>query len=374
MRLFSYLALVAALTTGAWACNTDRVDEPGAPESAGVTTAARDDGAIRTELQAKYYADNETRGQGIDVSADGGVVTLRGTVDDADSKKRAVDVAEDVEGVTRVNDMIEVRQPPATQAPAASRDERDGLDAAFPSTVTARIQAKYFLDPDVKPWSIDVTTTSSGVVTLEGTVSSEQSKAEAERIARDTEGVTRVDNKLRIDADRARRDTDQPRTSADTSDMNDTWLTTRVQAKYFLDGDVRGRNIDVTTSGGVVTLTGMVGNEAERRQALALARSTDGVREVVDKLTVGDTANDPAPRARTVTRVERPDPWITMKIQARYFLDNEVKGHEIDVDTNKGVVTLKGSVETAQQKQEAELIARETEGVTRVINQLTVGA
>lgn len=50
-----------------------------------------------------------------------------------------------------------------------------------------------------------------------------------------------------------------------------------------------------------------------------------------------------------------------------------MKGRQINVDTNDGVVTLKGMVDTAQQKQEAEPIARETEGVTRVMNQLTVG-
>jgi osmotically-inducible protein OsmY len=54
-------------------------------------------------------------------------------------------------------------------------------------------------------------------------------------------------------------------------------------------------------------------------------------------------------------------------------MDDEVKGHEINVTTNNGVVTLEGMVDTAQQKQEAELIARETEGVSRVVNQLTVG-
>ena len=62
-----------------------------------------------------------------------------------------------------------------------------------------------------------------------------------------------------------------------------------------------------------------------------------------------------------------------MKIQSKYFLDADVKGRQIDVDTNDGVVTLKGTVDTAEQKQQAEQIARGTEGVKRVVNQLVVG-
>jgi osmotically-inducible protein OsmY len=43
------------------------------------------------------------------------------------------------------------------------------------------------------------------------------------------------------------------------------------------------------------------------------------------------------------------------------------------VDVDRNVVTLRGTVETAMEKAEAERIAKETEGVTRVNNQLKVG-
>jgi osmotically-inducible protein OsmY len=66
------------------------------------------------------------------------------------------------------------------------------------------------------------------------------------------------------------------------------------------------------------------------------------------------------------------DAWTTTKIQSKYFIDSDVKGHRIDVDTRAGVVTLKGTVETEAQKTEAAQIARETEGVKQVVNQLTV--
>lgn len=69
-----------------------------------------------------------------------------------------------------------------------------------------------------------------------------------------------------------------------------------------------------------------------------------------------------------------PDAAITMKIQAKYAGDDVVKGRNIDVDTDNGVVTLKGSVDSAREKQAAEQIARQVEGVQRVVNELKVGA
>lgn len=68
------------------------------------------------------------------------------------------------------------------------------------------------------------------------------------------------------------------------------------------------------------------------------------------------------------------DGTITMAIQAKYASDDVVKGTNIDVDTRNGVVTLKGSVESRRERDAAEQIARETEGVKRVTNELKVAA
>ncbi|MEJ7590093.1 MAG: DUF4058 family protein, partial [Planctomycetaceae bacterium] len=71
-------------------------------------------------------------------------------------------------------------------------------------------------------------------------------------------------------------DKSQERADRAGNEMSDAWITTKLQSKYYLDEDVRGLNIDVTTNGGVVTLTGKVMNAAERQKALSLAKSTDG--------------------------------------------------------------------------------------------------
>jgi hyperosmotically inducible protein len=53
-----------------------------------------------------------------------------------------------------------------------------------------------------------------------------------------------------------------------------------------LDDYAKARTISVDTVGSVVTLTGIVGSNAERDRAVRLAKETDGVTKVVDKLEV----------------------------------------------------------------------------------------
>ena len=67
-----------------------------------------------------------------------------------------------------------------------------------------------------------------------------------------------------------------------------------------------------------------------------------------------------------------PDAIITMKIQAKYADDDVVKSHNIDVDTDNGVVTLKGDVGSLRERDAAEQLARETDGVKRVVNELKI--
>ena len=62
--------------------------------------------------------------------------------------------------------------------------------------------------------------------------------------------------------------------------------TAKIKSKMVLDDLVKARNIDVDTKGSVVTLTGVVGSEAERQRALQLAKQTEGVTSVIDHLRV----------------------------------------------------------------------------------------
>ncbi len=63
-------------------------------------------------------------------------------------------------------------------------------------------------------------------------------------------------------------------------------ITSKIKAKMVLDDTITARTIDVTTHGTIVTLTGTVRSPAERTRAVSLARETDGVSSVSDRLTI----------------------------------------------------------------------------------------
>jgi len=68
------------------------------------------------------------------------------------------------------------------------------------------------------------------------------------------------------------------------------------------------------------------------------------------------------------------DATITAKVKSKFVADDQLKAHEINVDTKDGVVTLRGSVADANAKERATTVAREVEGVTTVNNELVVRA
>jgi hypothetical protein len=67
---------------------------------------------------------------------------------------------------------------------------------------------------------------------------------------------------------------------------HDATITTKIKAKMALDDSIKARSIDVSTDGSTVTLGGTIGSVAEHDRALALARETDGVTQVIDRLKV----------------------------------------------------------------------------------------
>lgn len=67
------------------------------------------------------------------------------------------------------------------------------------------------------------------------------------------------------------------------------------------------------------------------------------------------------------------DAAITAAVKSKLAADGNINPFNIDVDTNEGVVTLQGRVDKEEARTEAERLARETDGVRRVINLIKVG-
>ena len=66
------------------------------------------------------------------------------------------------------------------------------------------------------------------------------------------------------------------------------------------------------------------------------------------------------------------DGWITAKLKTKFADEILLNGSDINVDTFDHVVTLKGTVRSADARARAEVIASGTEGVARVVNELVV--
>jgi hyperosmotically inducible periplasmic protein len=160
--------------------------------------------------------------------------------------------------------------------------------------------------------------------------------------------------------------------------QSDVGVTTAVKSKLAADDTVKAYRIDVDTKDRVVTLKGEVDTPAAKSRAVELARATEGVRDVVDALALAPAAapttgvDDRARDAGRETGGMMGDAGITAAVKTKMLADTTVGGLKIDVDTKDGVVVLIGNVGSAAEKRRALEIARETDGVKSVKDQLKV--
>ena len=144
--------------------------------------------------------------------------------------------------------------------------------------------------------------------------------------------------------------------------VDDSTISSKVKIELIGASEVKARNIDVDVLNGVVTLTGFVDSEAESRKAEDITRMVEGVRDVTNYLKVG---------SRSVGQV-LDDGIIVGKINKDLIAEPNLRSLNIDVDANNGVVTLSGMVASAEQKKRVIEIARGTDGVVKVVDNLKV--
>lgn len=66
------------------------------------------------------------------------------------------------------------------------------------------------------------------------------------------------------------------------------------------------------------------------------------------------------------------DAWITAKVTSKFVGEDALKGSDINVDTSDNVVTLKGTVASEAGRARAFAIAKDTDGVKRVVDQVRI--
>jgi len=177
--------------------------------------------------------------------------------------------------------------------------------------------------------------------------------------------------------------------SATQAKPTDQELSDLIAKTISNDKTLSADAIRVNVEGGVATLTGIVGKDADKAKAERLAR-VPGITRVEVKLTsrekatdkvkgTADTVADKSKKGAEKTKDAASktgevitDGWISTRIKAKFVGVDLLDGSDIKVDTNDHVVTLRGTVASAAARARAVAIAKDVEGVNRVVDNLTV--
>jgi osmotically-inducible protein OsmY len=190
----------------------------------------------------------------IGVSADAGVVTLRGNVRSFTERSTAERVTLRVYGVKALANDLEVRLP--------STAERTDTDIAQ-AVVTAMAW-----NTVVPPDRVTVTVT-RGWVTLKGSLEWQYQKDAAARVVRDLTGVRGVNNEILV------------KPHIKTEDVQ-----AKIEAAFRRSAEIDARRVSVAAQDGKVILTGNVRSWAERQEAERAAWAAPGVTQVDDRITI----------------------------------------------------------------------------------------
>ena len=163
-----------------------------------------------------------------------------------------------------------------TTTAAAANDWKDGAKDAW---IDGKAETTLLLNGNLNSFDIN-TDVENGMVTLTGKVTSDVDKALAEELIENLDGVTKVDNQLTVMA------TDKQGGANDNSGLKDAKIATVVKTRLLFEAEVSGSAIDVDAKNGVVTLQGEVESDAEKDLAIAIAKNTNDVSRVIDKLQV----------------------------------------------------------------------------------------
>lgn len=276
----------------------------------------RPDSEIMAEVEGALEWDPYVDHHLIDVSVDNGKVMLSGTVGSAAEKTRARSDAW-LAGARSV-DAEDLEVEPWAQGTL----ERKAETVLKPdSEIREAVKDALLYDPRVVSLTVDVMV-ENGEVTLDGTVEDLRAKKAAADDARNTVGVWRVENGLRV----------RPSTSLSDSEIED-----RIEAALIRDAIVERYDLGVVVRNRKAYLYGMVDSYYERERAEDVASAVQGVVDVENNLGVD------------YTWAWKNDEEIASDIEDEFFWSVFVDGDDIVVTVEDGVATLSGVVEDWQE-------------------------
>jgi osmotically-inducible protein OsmY len=225
-------------------------------------------------------------------------------------------------------------------------------DSAADDTVETRIESRLKAS---KLGHVDVDV-ADGVATLKGEVATAAEKTKAARLAK-VKGVTTVTNDLEVDADKAKaRIEERAEAAKEAIDKRAEATAASAERKAEAAGDS-------------AAATKAAAEKKAEASKEAVDRRTEVAKEHVDR-----TGKMPPPAtAKPAGANEKIDPLITASVKMKFAGDDLVKAHQINVDSERdGVVTLRGTVPSEAAHKRAVEIAKTTDGVRQVNDQLKV--
>jgi hyperosmotically inducible protein len=176
-----------------------------------------------------------------------------------------------------------------------------------------------------------------------------------------TTTTDKVEKKTESTVEKAETKTKNAADKATTA-TKDSWITSKTKIALFGDERVSATQVHVDTKKGVVHLRGKVATSEEKAAAAEVAKGVDGVVSVKNELQVVPST------ARKV--VDAKDDDLKKSVKTRISKDSKLKGSDIDVRADNGVVTLTGDAKNIDARARASELARGVPGVKSVKNEI----
>lgn len=245
---------------------------------------------------------------------------------------------------------------------------RDMFREVSDATITGQVKTAFAISKRLSAYEIAVET-KDGVVTLSGQTPSEIDRELAGAVAKDTTGVTQVDNQLRVEPGIKPSDA----SLRESSRIADLEIHADLRERLAASEHLTGSEIQVSVKDRVVTLTGRTQTPQQKVGAEQLARSLPNVVNVVNQLTV---INPGAAQAETPGIPEQVSKDKELANQVSFALfsecDNFANIGTIKTESRNGAVALSGTVASRAERALAERVARGVKGVSSVSNWLAV--
>ncbi|MFN3880927.1 MAG: BON domain-containing protein [Nitrincola lacisaponensis] len=235
------------------------------------------DARQEAQIETSYALNPYLHDHPISIVVAEGKAVLTGVVDEEVYKELAQQIALGVPGITSVDNQINVHVD--TIQKVRTEGERSFGELVEDASITAAVKSKLLWSTYTDGMDSEVST-HRGVVTLTGIAESNEEKALAETLALSTRGVRSVDNQLVISTEEAI--TENPKNKVDSAGqaISDSWITTKVKSTYLMSSNIHSRDISVSTTEGVVTLSGNIHSRQEHDLAIELAQGIKGVKSV----------------------------------------------------------------------------------------------